>query len=205
MTLNSRPISDRRVYAQDTEPSDERDGVIWVDTSDPSRTVHVYSADAGDWVNPAPESQPPWDLIASVSDGTGDVTISFPPDFERVKMHVKFDNPESSQQGVRCRFNGDTSSEYRTWSLKESSSATNDHLPLVEPNHLDAGGRLWGSMSVDADPNGKIIGTCEFAAQTLSSPTNRFIGPSVGQLSEVRFWGDGASLDIEAEVFGIPQ
>lgn len=42
------------VYAQDTAPSDTRDGVLWVDTSEASRPVYVYSSDTGQWEPTAP-------------------------------------------------------------------------------------------------------------------------------------------------------
>jgi hypothetical protein len=37
-------------YVQDTEPADPSDSESWVDTSDPARTVYVYSADRGEFV-----------------------------------------------------------------------------------------------------------------------------------------------------------
>lgn len=49
MSLESTAIFDRRVYAQDTAPDDERDGVIWVDTSVANRTMYTYSADSAAW------------------------------------------------------------------------------------------------------------------------------------------------------------
>jgi len=44
---NSQAIFDQRVYAQDTEPADKRDGVIWVDTSVSPRETYVYSKSSG--------------------------------------------------------------------------------------------------------------------------------------------------------------
>lgn len=41
--MSSRPIMERVVYAQDAPPADERDGVIWVDTTTEKRQLHVYS------------------------------------------------------------------------------------------------------------------------------------------------------------------
>lgn len=42
MGFDSKPISEQRVYAQNTPP-EGRDGVLWVDTSTKQRTTYVYS------------------------------------------------------------------------------------------------------------------------------------------------------------------
>lgn len=52
----SESITDRRVYAQSTEPIDTRDGIMWVDTSVSSRPVFVYSTDTGAWEPAAPDA-----------------------------------------------------------------------------------------------------------------------------------------------------
>lgn len=52
--ISSGSVADRRVYAQNTEPGDTRDGILWVDTSDPDRTTFVYSADTSAWERIAP-------------------------------------------------------------------------------------------------------------------------------------------------------
>lgn len=52
--MSSRAVADTVVYAQDVEPSDTRDGVLWVDTSEPSRPVYVYSSDTGQFEPTAP-------------------------------------------------------------------------------------------------------------------------------------------------------
>lgn len=52
--MNTRPVVQTQVYAQDTEPSDTRDGVLWVDTSVSPRVTKVYSADTASWEEVAP-------------------------------------------------------------------------------------------------------------------------------------------------------
>lgn len=52
--MESRPVQITQVYAQDTAPTDERDGVLWVDTSEPSRPVYAYSSDTADWEPASP-------------------------------------------------------------------------------------------------------------------------------------------------------
>ncbi len=47
MGIDSQPLAKRQVYAQDTEPVTQSDGILWVDTSDPARPTYVYSADSG--------------------------------------------------------------------------------------------------------------------------------------------------------------
>lgn len=57
MTLGgSRSITDQRVYAQNTQPADERDGVLWVDTSQSARPMFTYSADTAAWEPVAPDA-----------------------------------------------------------------------------------------------------------------------------------------------------
>ena len=53
--LESRAIADTRVYAQDTRPSDTRDGIIWIDTSQTPRQTKVYDQSTGGWENIAPD------------------------------------------------------------------------------------------------------------------------------------------------------
>lgn len=56
MPLSSTSISDRRVYAQDTAPADDRDGILWVDTSVSPRETYVYSTDSASWESVTPSS-----------------------------------------------------------------------------------------------------------------------------------------------------
>lgn len=56
MSMNSSPIADRVVYAQDTQPDDTRDGILWVDTSSGSRETKVYSSDTETWEPVAPSA-----------------------------------------------------------------------------------------------------------------------------------------------------
>lgn len=49
MGQETTPIAERRVYAQADEPSDTRDGILWVDTSVSPRETFVYSTDTNSW------------------------------------------------------------------------------------------------------------------------------------------------------------
>ena len=73
--LESRPIADTRVYAQDTKPSDRRDGILWVDTSDPSRPVAVFSEDSGQF-EPVKTDVPLFVTQEAVSFTEADVTTA---------------------------------------------------------------------------------------------------------------------------------
>lgn len=53
---SSRSVADTRVYAQDTEPQDTRDGIIWVDTSADPRDTYVYSTASVQWEDITPPS-----------------------------------------------------------------------------------------------------------------------------------------------------
>lgn len=48
-SMNSRPVTQQVVYPQDTQPVDERDGVMWIDTSQESRPLYVYSEGTAAW------------------------------------------------------------------------------------------------------------------------------------------------------------
>lgn len=48
-SMNSRPVTEQVVYAQDSKPVDERDGVLWVDTSTETRQLSVYSEQTAQW------------------------------------------------------------------------------------------------------------------------------------------------------------
>lgn len=47
--MGSRPISSRQVYPQDSEPADNRPGVLWVDTSQNPPATKVYDPDTATW------------------------------------------------------------------------------------------------------------------------------------------------------------
>lgn len=47
--MASRPVQQKIVYAQTTQPTDERDGVMWIDTSVETRPLHVYSETSSQW------------------------------------------------------------------------------------------------------------------------------------------------------------
>lgn len=55
--MESSALFDQRVYAQDTEPPDERNGNIWVNTSTDNNQVLVYSTNTGNW-EPVSEGTP---------------------------------------------------------------------------------------------------------------------------------------------------
>lgn len=46
---SSTSITDQWTYVQDSPPTDQRDGVRWIDSSD-SNTAYLYSSAYGDWV-----------------------------------------------------------------------------------------------------------------------------------------------------------
>lgn len=75
MGLESTPISDRRIYAQDTQPADTRDGVLWVDTTTQERQLSVYSEATGQW-EPVKTDVPVMVTQEAVSFGESNVTVS---------------------------------------------------------------------------------------------------------------------------------
>lgn len=86
MTLGqSTSIQDQRVYASDTEPVDNRDGVMWVDTSVSPRDTYVYSTDSASWEKIAAES---WKVQNTAptgpQDGDGWIDTSATPPRARI-------------------------------------------------------------------------------------------------------------------------
>lgn len=47
--MSSRPVTITQVYVQETEPTDTRDGILWVDTTVNPPKTKVYDADTGSW------------------------------------------------------------------------------------------------------------------------------------------------------------
>lgn len=54
MGMQSTTIQQTQVYAQETQPTDTRDGVLWVDTSVSPRQTYVYSTTSGSWESVKP-------------------------------------------------------------------------------------------------------------------------------------------------------
>ena len=47
--MNSRPVSITQVYPQDTEPTDTRDGILWVDTSASPPATYTFDRQSSEW------------------------------------------------------------------------------------------------------------------------------------------------------------
>lgn len=81
MSLQSTTIYDRRVYAQDSEPDDRRDGVMWVDTGSPERDLYIFSGESNTFELAAPSNIAIQDTApsgASLGDGWIDTSLSPP-------------------------------------------------------------------------------------------------------------------------------
>lgn len=82
MGLSSKSLSDQRVYAQDTEPVDRRDGVMWVDTSPTDgNDLYTWDVDQNDWVLAAPSNISIQDTAPSAAtngDGWIDTSLANP-------------------------------------------------------------------------------------------------------------------------------
>lgn len=127
MSMQSTAIFDRRVYARDTAPDDERDGVIWVDTSNSPRETYVYSTDTGSWEPVAAEKQ----LVAG---GWDDVTASR-------SIDVEYQNTTGGPLDVSMMFETDMDSRYMRGALYvlESSGSTEVIRPFYNRNSLSTG------------------------------------------------------------------
>lgn len=103
MPLDSRSVSDQRVYAQDTAPADQRDGVIWVDTSVSPRDTYVYSQDSNSWENIAP-SNVYQQSAAPSSPSDGDLWVD--TDSTSPQKVYQYESATASWERVGPRSNG---------------------------------------------------------------------------------------------------
>lgn len=98
MSLQSTAIFDRRVYASDSAPDDERDGVLWVDTSAASRPLYVYSSETAAWELASPEGIAVQDTEPDAPN-LGDGWIDTSQDPPRLKIYDGTDWSVSGQTG----------------------------------------------------------------------------------------------------------
>lgn len=137
MGLNSQTLADTRIYAQDTQPTDERDGIIWVDTSVSPRDTYVYSNSSNSWEIISPESWTISDTAPnSPTDGDGWIDTSANPSRARV-------------------YNASTSN-WRSYASENqyNSHVTdfNNHTGAAEPHHA----RPTAGAGITEDANGNF-------------------------------------------------
>lgn len=145
----SRSIQDTRVYAQETAPTDTRDGILWIDTSDPRRPTYVYSGDSGNWEAVAPPTP-----IASTQEAAfgSDLTAA--------------NNVEARNGGVRLQ---DAATVQSSQSFTASGAYTNSgdwYGVVISPKlGIKEATVTWSSPNPDAStlvlegPNGRIAET----------------------------------------------
>lgn len=156
--MSSRPISERVLFAQDSEPTTERDGLVWVDTSDPERPVFVYSGDSQQW-------EPVFDKRVYAHDTE--------PDDERDgNLWVDTSDPDRTTYV----FSGDSQqwepvstdfrTDYETWLASESgtyetdahnSTVTVELTERYDPEHFTASAG-W-SVDLSGTDDGRWIST----------------------------------------------
>lgn len=79
--MNSRPVTQTVVYAQDVQPTDTRDGIMWVDTASAENDLYTYDAGNSEWVLAAPSNiaiQDTAPSAASLGDGWIDTSLTVP-------------------------------------------------------------------------------------------------------------------------------
>lgn len=116
----SQPLAQRFVYAQDSEPQTERDGVLYVDTSVSPRKTYVYSDDSGSWerINKTP---PFTDEDMAETFAESDVTVSSAGDVTKAGVTNGSIGLISVESTV-------------SMSLSNSSSTTDRQGVVINPN-----------------------------------------------------------------------
>lgn len=116
MSLNSTPIADRQVYRQDEQPSDGRDGILWVDTSASPAETKVYDKATDSWELLSEENVPGWQHITSFEDTDTTTTFDFDhtlsTTFDELQMRVDLWSYGSGNGKLAMQLNGDTSGNY---------------------------------------------------------------------------------------------
>lgn len=197
MGLSSQTLADTRVYAQDTQPTDERDGIIWVDTSVSPRDTFVYSSASNSWELISPET---WDIQNtapnSPSDGDGWIDTSVNP--PKVNVYNASDatwRPYATENQLNnhiTNFNNHTAAtephHTRPTTTQNALSTTGYELPVT---HVNSGGLASGVPADSYDGS-----TTTYAV--LDSGSNGFIDYDVGGIADgIRVnSGGGATIDI---------
>lgn len=196
MGLNSQTLADTRVYAQDTQPTDERDGIIWVDTSVSPRDTFVFSSASNSWENISPSNVHQQDTEPT-NPKNGDLWV----DTNRSRRFISVWDASIPQWHPVTRRN---SSEVQSAMSSHTSDANAHHAPPTTTQnalsttgyelpvtHVNSGGLSSGVPADSYDAN-----TTTYAA--LASGSNGFIDYDVGGIADgIRVnSGGGATIDI---------
>lgn len=127
--MSSRPVSQTVIYAQDTEPTDTRDGVIWVDTSVPERPASAYSSDTGQFEPMSPSNIAVQDSApANPTLGDGWIDTSQDPPQFKTWDGAAWNRPVPHVECFRDTGEGRHTNEYY---IQRSYSVAFDSLPAV--------------------------------------------------------------------------
>lgn len=199
MGLNSTPVAQTQVYAQNTSPVDERDGVLWVDTSVSPRETFVYSETSASWepIAPSEFSAIPWEFDGtwSASGSSASTYTLSASDYDQIRF-LAIDLANAN--GDRMRWNGDTGTNYDivTFGNTETSNAS-----YIELQNMS----MVSSFTVDAASFGALRANFDPGRQ-LSVQTRAAQNPQLSGLNSIEIYDSGGgTLDFTFLVFGVRQ
>lgn len=151
--MNSRPVSQTVVFAQDTQPSAARDGLLWVDTSESSRPVYVYSSTTSSW-----EPTAPGNVTVSDTAPTGKATGHRWVDTSASPPVVKtYDGAKWVPDGTRMQGYVDVGGSRSSGTWYQN---TNDHALVVYVRGGDSSYQSSGRAHSNSTQSNQEVGRC---------------------------------------------
>lgn len=177
MSLQSTTIYDRVVYTQDTEPSDKRDGILWVDTS--ASPPDTYTRDA---------SAETWEPVAS-----GKVTVSDTAPTGVNEGHLWVDTSTSPPKEKTLTAGG-------SWVVPKIDYSEIENPPHVE-THQTSGNNFEESVTFNsAFATTPYIAYGGFTAGTNTGAYGASKSKSTTSVSVVHYTDSGSTQSYAAEL-----
>jgi hypothetical protein len=197
MPSNTTTITDQTIFAQDTQPAEKSESVIWIDTSDDPNNPRVYDKNTGAWLpvnttativsqtKPAVEPGKIW--FEPVSDGINMYApsndfwdlIQFLPDAPDTDVLRPQDNATHNTQDERGLF----FSTSQNWSNFQARISSNCGIASDEELILSQSGTIINSVDISNNKSGDVITLKNVNLQTntsyglyLRSTNNRSLG-----------------------------
>lgn len=156
--------ADKQIYRSDNEPDDNRDGILWVDTSNSPATTKLYDAAADSWEGITEKNLPSWGLIHTHED-TDDSTV-FDMDtgvmsetYDEYQVRVQLWSYGTGNGKLAMQLNGDTSTSYSyhrldSGSISQATGGDEFFVAQFDASDIKNIGGFIG-MSCSEDPSGE--------------------------------------------------
>lgn len=150
--MSSSAMAETRVYAQDTEPSDRRDGILWVDTSETSRPVYVFST-ATDQFEPTAPGNVTVSDTAPTGKSPGHVWVDTSLSRPRAKV---YDGTQWNKQIDATEFGGHTGNASAHHSRPTGTANEGFNGGYTGMPSQDTNGNLVSSVTFTFDVGGEF-------------------------------------------------